>query len=608
MNFKNKKNIIKMLSLSLVGITIAIPLSSCGYSNNAFNYDANQTPSKDFNNENNNNNNGSSNNSGILDASIVESKKVQNNSSLQQENPNDFGLTQNYLDFANNGSFNKYLGDKSIIYEDILGYLNFLYYKNNKQISFTNSNIKDLKFLEVDASNKLILNKSKISFELVVTVSTNELSEFVIGDKKFNLAKDHSSTLIIKSVDQTLKPTIEKQGEKFYLGWFLDKVSVSFNNQDFEILNFKPTANSFSKAFYFSFNNLSDKQSYFDLKEKYQKDFENQISNESVKKDLEEKINSETALYFDYMDIANNLINEIATDQPVNYLVQKASVYLIDIVTKIGIIPQGIDAILKEAIKIDGSNKSLTLLEVIVNNKEKILSILKSYLGSAYDIVEPLLINLQINMKEDNPSYKLLLEYVNQFVGKDDPIRKLITGDILGVTSSAKSLFDIVWSNIETILNKIKEATQNDKTLTSLINLLTIIFTKDSTSNQFVSIYDSLFKSKETKQKFINSIVSLLPANISEYLNILIIDNSAVNKELMLKITKSFANFFKGLYEHKSDADDTTSFDQRYKNLSFTKTWVTSPTVTKKDVITTTFNYEIKASIINAVDLDIKPI
>ncbi|CRH79950.1 Uncharacterised protein [Chlamydia trachomatis] len=36
------------------------------------------------------------------------------------------------------------------------------------------------------------------------------------------------------------------------------------------------------------------------------------------------------------------------------------------------------------------------------------------------------------------------MEYVGQFVGKDDPIRNLITGDILGVTSQAKSLLDIL--------------------------------------------------------------------------------------------------------------------------------------------------------------------
>lgn len=41
MNFKNKKNIIKMLLLFLVGIIIVIFLSLCGYSNNVFNYDVN---------------------------------------------------------------------------------------------------------------------------------------------------------------------------------------------------------------------------------------------------------------------------------------------------------------------------------------------------------------------------------------------------------------------------------------------------------------------------------------------------------------------------------------------------------------------------------------
>ncbi|BAC44396.1 hypothetical protein D8X55_02095 [Malacoplasma penetrans] len=610
MKLKNKRSLIKLFSVFLAGATIAIPLSSCSYNNNDFSYDASQTPPKDFNDStNSDNNNNGSNSFGTLDASIVESKKIESNMVLVEEKPNEYGLTQNYNDFGINGDFSKYLGDKAKIPEDILGYLNHLYYVNNKTVSITNSNLKKVSFTELDSNNKLVFNKTKISFELEAKVSSKELSDFVIGDEKFSLPKDTSLTLTIKADEQILKPTIQKHGQKFYLGWVLDKVFVSFNNKDFEILNFKPTENSFSKAFYFSFNDLSEKQTYFDLKEKYQKDFGQSINSESIKKYLEEKINRETSLYFDYMDLANNLINEIAIDQPVNKLIEKSALYLIDIITKIGIIPDGIDAILKEAITANGSSNSNTLIQVIVNNKNKILSILKSYLGSAYDIVQPLLENLETNMTADNSSYKLIMEYVGQFVGKDDPIRNLITGDILGVTSQAKSLLDILWTNLDTILAKIKEATKNNPTLTSLIDLLTIIFTKDSSANEYGSIYDSMFGSDEAKQKVINAIKNLLPANVGEYIDILFVNNKSFDKTNFQKIIQSFANFFKGLFEYKTESTDKTSFDQRYKNLSFAKTWVNNPVVNKQNnLITTTFKYEVKASISTAVTLDMVPL
>lgn len=602
---KNKKNkIFKILSFPLLASMVAIPLASCNYNSTSFNNQVDETPSKDFSDVNQNNSNSSTqNNKEELDIQVVNSKKVDNSLEINLTSSNNYGLEQNYLDFTDNGDFNQFNGNSSFVEKDILGYLHSLYYSNNESVSITNVNLSDLK---VDAAdNKIVFNESKISFSLSAEISANKLTNFVIEDKTFTLSQNHHYTLSIEVADQLIKPSIQKYNNNFYLAWKVEKATVSFNNQSFEISDFVITKNSFSQTFYVQFDNLSDQQTYFDLKNKYETEFKENLSQNNVKELVEQKIENDTSFYFYIVDVANTLVKEISKDEPINKIIQNATTYLLDILVKLNIIPSEFESILKEALVVnsDGTVSDKTLLEVIYNNKSQLMNLLKKYLGTAYDIVYPMIENLELNMDENNASYKVILNYVNSI--NNTQLKNLITGDLLGVTSSAKSLWQIVWDNFDFIISQVKGLANNNATLNSVFNLISIIFKKDNTNGNFSSIYDSILANDTNKTNFINALVGLLPSGVSEYIKILVSDNADFNKENLLKIVTSISNTLNGLFEYADNATIDTPYYERYKNITFTRTWVKDVSVDTTNSPTTSFEYKVSFAFNSEVTLDL---
>lgn len=216
--FKNlkKSKMLKVFSLPILMSIVVTPLASCGYSGNILNYNPADTPSQttDVNSRNN-----AIGTNESIDSNIISSKEVNNSLSLKEQNSNSYGLTQNYQDFEDNGDFSNFLGDEKLLIDDIIGYLNVLYFANNKSISITNASVNDLNVTDKNDQGKLIFNKSKISFNLTATISTSKItSSFNLLDKKYNLAANYSSTISISVKDQIILPVINNYNNRYYLG------------------------------------------------------------------------------------------------------------------------------------------------------------------------------------------------------------------------------------------------------------------------------------------------------------------------------------------------------------------------------------------------------
>lgn len=78
------------------------------------------------------------------------------------------------------------------------------------------------------------------------------------------------------------------------------KCSIRKNNKEIKDLNF--TYNSFSKAFYTSYNNLSNVNSYFDLQKQYGPNLYKNLSEDKFKKLFEENVDKQQENYFFYAD------------------------------------------------------------------------------------------------------------------------------------------------------------------------------------------------------------------------------------------------------------------------------------------------------------------
>lgn len=597
---KNKKiKLFKIFAFPLVISITSVPISSCSYNKN-LEYKPNQTPPKDLNETENN-----LGSKEILDNEIASSKEIKSNVELQELNSHEYGLKQNYLDFLDNSDFSKNETTKDLLIKDLLGYLNTLFFENNKSISITKASLK--KWIDDGTNNNLILGKNKISFTLNTVISSKSLTNFVIENNSFSLTKDFEYNLEIEVVDQVIKPTIEKYNNKFYLGWKVDQAIFSFNNKSFT-KEFLPTKNSFSQAFYITYNNLSNKDTYFDLKNKYEKEFGETVNQENIKNLVEQKVNNEMSMYFYGADAINNLLIEIKNEQPINKLIEKSSNYLFNLISKLGIIPNEFSEILKQVLYIDSdavTNNSKNLIDIIYENKNKILSLLKSYLGSGYDVVAPLIQHIEPNMKEDNESYRLILEYLDKYLKNDKQLKTIITSDILGVTGTPKNFWSLIWDNFDFLISKIKGFVSNNSTLNSLIDLISLMFTKND-KKEFISIYDSIFASDENKTKFANALIKLLPTSLSNYVSIFINNNPSFTKDNLKALISSVSDLINKMFTYKKDMDINKPYYERYENLIFTRDWITTPKLNKKDSnMLVSFEYKVAFKINTKIDVNL---
>lgn len=645
----------KLLALSIIGTSSVLPLASCSNNTTTSNTNnSNNGPANEFvdsnssssnsntnngpnsSSESNNSNSGTSNNNssnsnkgnnsninsgnepyinGSIDTSIVNSKDVTG-LTLKTVSSNTYGLVQNTSDFVTNDDFSSsnYYGNSTNSSDyakaDILGFFKKLYCDNSNYFSITNANISNLSFDNIDSSDNIILNKTKISFDLTIVVSTNKSGTFSIFGKTFNLADKFSGTLSIKVSNQVMLPNIGVAKDKYYLGWKVQSAAVTFNGSSFNV-EFAPTQGTYSKLFYVSFSNLSDKSSYFDLYNQYKSQYESNVTVENSKSLIESNVDKNMNSYFFYADISNNLLSLLAQDISIDKLIQKGASYLVEIMGNLQIIPEWLQKVLIEAINgnEDGSTTNISnksLLSVIVANKQTILDNLKTNYHNEYSFINPLISDLTENMTEENASYKAIKEYIDLLPTQ---FQTIINEDVFGIGEgkTAKPLINIILDNYQAIISYLKEKNVSSQ-LDNILNILNIIFaTKDGA---YQSIYDTLVGSTENKQKLVDFLGSIFSTtNIADYIKILFTDNEGFSKDTVRNIVTSFSNFAASMFKYKSNATYATDYTQRYENLSFTKTWVKEPIVTKIDnKITITYEYKVSFSIINEVDLDLSKI
>lgn len=587
MKCKSNIKLLKILGISAITLGTSLPLVSCSYYKS---WNNNDLTDKD-------NNNNSENNyyKGTIDSSITDSKIISSTDSpLVESNPNDYGLLQNSDDFASNGDFSKVIGNQGKLKDDIIGFLNILYFSNNKQISITNSKVEKLNIVNVasreDSSKKqyLKLNSSKISFDLIATISSGDsLTKIKFPWGQEDLAPNSSKVLKISVNNQVILPSINVMNSKYYLGWKVKAANVAFekNNKEIKDLNF--TYNSFSKAFYVSYNNLSNVNSYFDLQKQYGPNLYKNLSEDKFKKLFEENVDKQQENYFFYADMATSLVSLISENKPVDIMVKIASKYLVEILSHMNIIPNEFEDVLIEALygKTDSDNTIISkpLINVLYDNREKIFSLLKSYLGSAYDVIEPIISEIKPNMTTSDKGYKAIKNYVDMLLDsvKDEKekqtLSEIIYGDILGIKDKGqpKSLWNIILTRYEFIINFMQSKISgfNQDTAKNILNILKIIF-KQSQDNKYSSVIDSIFGSKENRKSLFDIIVPMIPGisdQVKTYLNILIIDNDGLDKVNILALVNSFSSFLNELFEYNEKSTSKAKYSDRYKIYQWQK-------------------------------------
>lgn len=637
MKFNANKKLLKILGISTVALGISLPLISCSYYKP---WNNNNSTDSDNNSNNNNNNSGNTNNNnftGAIDTDIADSKVIsKDDTAVVQKNANDYGLTQNSDDFAENGDFSSVDGDQTKVNQDILGFLNLLYYSNNKQISITKSKIDNLKIdnsssasaladdqtnTDSSSSNSIKLNSTKITFELTATISNgNQKVDVWFPWGSISLPANSSQTLKISVSNQTMLPTINEINDTYYLGWKIGEANVSFLNTETVAKDLNLTYDSFSKVFHVTYNNLSNVSSYFDLQKKYGADLSNNLTEDKFKSLFESSVDNQQEEYFYYADMANSLISLINSNVSIDVMLKIASKYLVQIVTHLNIIPSYFESLLLEALYGTTNGDTVTsepLINVLYNNKEELFKILKDQLGTAYDALYPIISEIKPGMTTSDKGYLQIKTYVDLLLNSiSDQTQKttmsdIIYGDILGVQGlgTAKSLWDIILTRYEFILNFVSSKISgfSSDLANNIISLLDMIFSANN--GKYSSLIDSIFSSTENKQKFINILIKLIPgisSDLQKYLGYLVTDNENFDSEHIKKIVSSIYTLINGFFQYKDGATSETKYTERYANLTFNKEWK-SLTLNKEDM-TASYKYKVSFSLTKQINFDLTPI
>lgn len=558
---KNNKIFKKSLSLfSLFSIGVIPIATSCSTYNN-FYIEPEQTPSKEFEDD--------STSSGHL------SEEILNSSILNLENytshfSNVNQLPQNAANFVDFGNFDSYKGDSSKIEQDIFLHFYILWLKN-KNFSFEKQKISNIVIKNNNTkeivNNNFILNKTSISFEASVNIKPTTDSYFILDDKQFFLKKDLEYPLTIKVENQLLKPSINLYLNKYYLGWCVDKATINFNGSIIDDKKFIPTKQFFSHSLPYYFLNLTNNFTYFDLWEK-NKDLNIQIKNEDVEQKIDDQIQNNINIFFNYIDTSVDLINLLSEDIPINLFLQKISYQLINFLVNEKIIPDYLKNFLIEALygTSNGNEiQTIPFIEVFDENRNAILKLIESFVGSLIDIISPYIDKIKPGIKVDSEEYN---EIKNLISSLPENIQNIILNDILGIGGKPKSLFNILFDNYKVIFNLINPSS-NNPTIKAVETILDIVLQKDNSTNSYKSIYDSIFANDTNKKNFMDAIIGLIPPTVTgvgEYLNILITNNQNFNKQNLLNFINSIAAFMNGFFERNSEY---TSFLDKYKNLTF---------------------------------------
>lgn len=530
--------------------------------------------------------------SGTMAASVV-SRISEINLDFKRSQPNDYGLEQSYNEFVKNGDFSKFVTSAENLKTDLYLFIDSFWTKNNKDFDILSFSIDNF-IVSGNNPNQIILGTSTVSFDINVEISAFKNVQLVVSTKTFNLEKGEKVNLKISVDNKTVKPAINELNNEFYLGWEISSATFEFKNQSFNRL-LSPTEDSYSYAFQYIFDNLTNKKNYVELYRMYQSEILNMDVN-TVKEKIVNYYDQQIEESMEYVDMGIKILEILKNNPNIRDLLSQVVPYVAKIVTKLNIFPSFIEPLLTEGFK----DNQISFLSVFQKNKQAVMSYVNEYMPDLADLAAPVIEAIGPDItNEQIMELKSLLVYF----GLDDQIVNIIVNDFLGSNGNPKSLYNIVFDNIKTFLSLIFQQNDND-VIDGILGIINLFITPN-TKNELTPIFSVVFDGKTNKQTFISAIGKIINlTGVSSILDVLFVNNDLINLEAVQGILNSIYNFANGIFEKN---DSYTNYKDSYKNIGFKSGFSINPTINKKDQ-TINFKYVTYLNFNKKVTLDLTPI
>ena len=529
---------------------------------------------------------------GTIPSSVI-SRISEINLNFQQAHANDYGLEQNYNEFNQNGDFTKYTASAEKIKTDLYLFADSLWVENGKSFDILSFSINNFSFV-ANNKNEIILGSSRVSFDLDFEISAFKDTQITIFNKTFDLPKGTDTNLNISVNWQVVKPVINELTNEFYLGWEVDNANVKLGDLTFSGV-LSPTKNSYSYAFQYIFDDLTDKQNYVELYKKYQPSVLN-MDQETLKNRISNYYDQQFSDSLDYIDMGIKVLDILRKNPDIKTFLSGSMPYVAKIITKLNILPSFLDPLLSEGF----ANQNLPFVSVFQKNKQAVINYINQNMPDLASLASPIIEGIGPNMNYDqiNELKSLLL-----YFGLDESIIEIFVNDFLGQNGKPKPLYDLLVDNISKILPLIITDANNE--VVSGIMGIVNLFIKPDSKNNLTPIFSVIFDGKTNKQTFLSAIGKVLNLTaVSNILDIVFVNNQYMNLQSIQGILNSIYNFASEFFARK---ENYTDFKTGYKNLDFVSYFQRDPVINKQNQ-TISFRYLNYFIMKKEISLDLLPI
>ncbi len=320
-------------------------------------------------------------------------------------------LKQNKDDFLKSFDFNSYKNiannssdssnvkipnpSNEMFLNDIYYWFIQLYYANKQyiDIGIINSNVN----FNSDNNN--------ISFDVTVSIKNvrNINIEFNYFDKKTTLLPGKVYNLNLKSVNQKIKNVINVSDNRYFLGWSLSTIQVSFDNNQFNYNNFNPTINSSTFTYMIEFLNLTNDTSDTSANSADAMNFMKNLKTSTIKENIERTIFDNTTKAFKVLPSLGKIFDSLDTDPTIGEFLYASADPLANIMLEFNMIPSELSPLVSDLIK--SAHTGQGLLTVIEKHKAALSSGLKKLLvdtvGEFADIIDNFINKIKVGMNKE---------------------------------------------------------------------------------------------------------------------------------------------------------------------------------------------------------------
>lgn len=530
---------------------------------------------------------------GTMAASVV-SRISEINLDFKTAKANSYGLEQNYVEYADNGNFSNYSTSVENFKTDLYLFIDSFWNENDKNFDILSFSIDNF-IVSGKNINKIILGSSVVSFELNVEISAFKDTKLVLFNKIFDLAKGETSNLKISVNNQTVMPVINELTTEFYLGWEINSANFEFKDESItKVLS--PTKNSYSYAFQYIFDDLTDKKNYVELYKTFQPKILD-MDTTKVKEKIVNYYNQQLSETLDYVDMGIQIIGILKENPNIENLLIRVAPYLAKIATKLNILPAFLEPLLAEGF----ANNKTSFISVFEKNKKAVIDYIAQYMPDLVDLAKPIIEAIGPNMNAEQMSeLKSLLVYF----GLDNKIIDILVNDFLGENGKPKSLYNILIDNVDTIVSLVISQNNND-VVEGILGIIELFTRRTLTYNLLRPVLSVIFDGNTNRQNFMYAIGRLVNLTaVWNVIEIMFINNDLAGLDTIQGILNSIYNFASQVFARKANYKD---YKTGYENLEFSGHFDKEPTIDKQSQ-TINFKYLSYLKIKKKITLDLTPI